>query len=298
MVRRSLSLGLFGLLAVVALVLVLRPGPCARPLAYRIDKFDDRFGITSEELREALRQAEEVWERPYGRKLFVETASARLAVNLQYDERQQRTQTGSRLRGSMTETRASHEAVGRSYEEWRATYERRLRDFKDGQAEYQSRAQALNAQVQEWNARGGAPADARAVLEAERSRLADMRQRLESDRAGLQELAATVSGLAQKGNTIAQTHNQSVATFNALYGAPRRFHKGEFDGRQIAIFEFHDSRDLVLLLAHELGHALGIRHVEDPASIMHAVAGGQPVGALAAAPADLAALRKACRRFL
>ena len=286
-----------GLVAAVAVFLVVRPGPCARPLAYRLDQFDERFGITREELREALRQAEEVWERPHGRDLFVETATARLAVNLHYDERQQRTQTGTRLRGSMSETRASHEAVGRSYEEWRATYERRVRDLKDAQAEYQSRAQALGAQVQEWNARGGAPADVRAGLEAERARLAEMRQRLESDRAALQDLATTVSGLAEKGNTIAQTHNQSVATFNALYGAPRQFHKGEFDGRQIAVFEFHDNRDLVLLLAHELGHALGIRHVEDPASVMHAVAGGQPIGSLVATPADLAALQKACRRF-
>jgi Matrixin len=295
--RRSISLGLLGFLIAAALVLVLRPGPCARPLAYRLDQFDDRFGISREELRDALRQAEEVWERALGRDLFMETSTARLAVNLIYDERQQRTQTANRLRGAMNDTRASHESVGRSYDEWRATYERRVRDFKDAQAEYQSRAEALNAQVQEWNARGGAPADARAALEAERSRLAEMRQRLESDRAALQELAATVSGIAEKGNAIAQTHNQSVSTFNALYGAPRQFHKGEFDGRQIAVFEFHDRRDLVLLLAHELGHALGIRHVDDSAAIMHAVAGGQPIGSLALTEADLAALRKACRRF-
>jgi hypothetical protein len=261
-----------------------------------VDRFDERFGLSRQEFAEALRQAEEVWERAVGRDLFLETPSARLAVNMYYDERQQRTQASDRIRGSLKESRASHEAVGRNYEEWRATYERRLRDYKDSQAEYESRARAFNQQVQEWNARGN-PHGERPALESERLRLADMRQRIESDRVALQELASTVSDLADKGNAIAVSHNAGVATFNALYGAPRQFHKGEFDGRQIAVFEFHDSRDLVLLLAHELGHAIGIRHVDDSAGIMHAVAGGQPMGALTPTEADMAALRKACRRF-
>src|SRR4030095_4461610 len=114
-------------------------------------------------------------------------------------------------------------------------YERRLRDFKDAQAEYQSRAEALNAQIREWNARGNAPADMRYTFEAERARLADMRSRLESDRAALQHLAGTESGLAQKGNAIATQHNASVAPFNALYGAPRQFHKGGLDGREVGV---------------------------------------------------------------
>lgn len=292
---RKLGIALVTVLVVAAAVAVIR-GSCSRPLPYRVALFDERFGLSRQEFAEALRQAEEVWERAVGRDLFVETPTARLAVNLYYDERQQRTQASDRMRGSLKESRASHDAVGRNYEEWRATYERRLRDYKDGQAEYQSRAQALNQQVQEWNARGN-PHGERPALENERARLADMRQRLEFDRAALQDLASTVSGLAEKGNAIAATHNAGVATFNALYGAPRQFHKGEFDGRQIAVFEFHDGRDLVLLLAHELGHALGVRHVDDSAGIMHAMAGGQPMGALTPTEADMAALRKACRRL-
>jgi hypothetical protein len=301
MARRRIWLGLLVPALIVAagaagfLVWSDRYAPCARPVAYRVETVDPRFGVSAEDVREALRQAETVWRRSLGRDLFTESPTARLAVTFVYDERQQTTQTAQRLRRSMRDTGASHAAIGKSHAAWRATYEARARDYADGHAAYQRRAQAYQEKVQQWNARGGAPRDAREELEAERAQLDATRRQLEADRAALDELAATVKSLTEQGNAVAEAHNRDVGTFNALYGAPREFHKGEFNGREITVFEFHDARDLALLLAHELGHALGLGHVEDPAAIMNAMAGGQAVDPIAATPADVAALTTLCR---
>jgi matrixin len=300
MVRRTRWLAM--LLVVVAavggaVVWTRIHAPCSRPIAYRVDRVDPRFGLTADEVREALRRAEALWRGAAGRDLFVETPAAALVVRLVYDERQQTTQASLRLQRSLRDAERSHTVSSQAYGAARAHYEARARDFQDAQQSFLRRSQEYNARVQEWNARGGVPADLRATLDAERTHLEAEQRQLEKDRLVVNELGASVNALAVHSNALAAQHNTGAATFNSLYGTPRQFHKGEFNGREIAVYEFRDAGDLALLLAHELGHALGLDHVGDPAAVMHAMASGQAIEPLALAPADLAALRAHCRHL-
>jgi hypothetical protein len=296
MARRLGWLGLLAFLMLGAAVWTLWPAPCGKPVVYRLGPVDDRFGLSSDEVLAAVGEAGALWEHGLGRKLFTYDPRAQLTVTLVFDDRQQTTQGGHRLRSTMQDLQASHESVGKSYAEWLATYERRARNYELTYADYQQRAAAFNARVQDLTARGGASPETQAAVQAERNQLDSMRRDLESDRVSVESLGASVRSLAEKGNSLAEAHNRNVATFNTLYGAPRTFHKGEFDGREITVFEFHDMRDFTMVIAHELGHALGIGHVDDPTAIMHAVGGEQAIEPLALTAADLAALKTVCRR--
>jgi predicted Zn-dependent protease len=87
-----------------------------------------------------------------------------------------------------------------------------------------------------------------------------------------------------------------VQSYNTLYGENRRFHKGEYNGKEITIYQYQDRDDLILILAHELGHALGLNHVADPKAVMHELLSDQDLDTLTLTDADVQELHTACGR--
>lgn len=267
--------------------------PCKIPLEYRVGSLDSRFDLTQEELRSALKEAEGLWEDAAGEDLFVYAEDGRLPVNLVYDTRQAITERNNSIKEDIDETSGTADSVKAAYDRANAQYQSKRAAYLAAQADYEAQLKSYNDSVAYWNARGGAPAKEYAALQSQKAALERSAQALESQRLALNTLAEEVNALSGRYNELAAEVNSGVDAINKTAG--REFEAGLYTksalGARIDIYEFSDHHELVRVLAHEMGHALGLEHNANPDSLMYELNESENT---TPTKEDLAGLRTTC----
>ena len=254
--------------------------PCAVPLAWRITRVDGEFGLGSVEADDALRTAIAEWEAAAGRVLFTVDAEAGFPIRFVYDGRQARGAEREGLEAQMRD-------IDQGLDERRAELARQsqvesmaLAEQERLSRELQERVVAYNEAVRRWNDSGGAPEEVLRELSAEgdalererlerqdrEQELAAIRRRIEADRQRLVEDVAEYNRLA---NEI-DDRFPPEAVQSGVYREAVRLREGRpvSVSREIRVYRFSDRADLVRVLAHELGHALGLGHADGSGVLM------------------------------
>lgn len=242
-------------------VTVAFPAPCARPLTYSIGRVDPQFHVSRDAFTGDVQHAEQVWEQASGKQLFVYDSHAQLTVNLVYDQRQQVADQASQFTDKLDTLSAQQQSTKNKYDQAYAAY-----------------TSAKNAYLQDIKNRKMTYDE------------------LEQERVAVNKLADTVNSLATKEQQIVSTYNANVEQFNTTYAGQREFDQGEYTGSAITIYEFSKNDDLQLVLEHELGHALGIGHVENTASIMYYMVNLKNLVATGLSIEDSNALARQCKK--
>jgi predicted Zn-dependent protease len=219
-----------------------------------------------------------------------------LKINLVYDYRQQATSKLASLGITVKNDRASYDMLKEKFTALQAEYNTEKSALNVRIDAFNQKQQAYETEVNSWNKKGGAPQAEYDKLQAEKVSLQQESSELQAEQAKLNAMVDEINALVVVLNRLVATLNLSVDQYNTVNGSRgESFEEGVYiengSNREIDIYEFSSRAKLVRVLAHELGHALGLDHVDDPKAIMYKLNQGT---SLTLSDADLSALKTKC----
>jgi len=242
---------------------------CPTPIAYRLGDIDESFDLSPVDAKQYVLEAENYWEEATGRDLFNYDEEAIFTVDFIFDERQMSANSEENQRDDLDIKKEESDLVMAAVENLRGEHESLTERYRNDVSVYEDKLSKYNAEVNKYNDRGGAPSDVFEELENERNSLSGESFRLTEKATELNKLVDEINELNDKGNKLVEKYNREVNEYNEEFGFVREFTQGDYHEGNIRIYKFTSKTELIIVLAHEFGHALGISHVEGDTSLMY-----------------------------
>jgi len=276
--------------------------PCDKPLEYSVGRFDSQFGISEEEFKTYIAEAGLVWEKALGRNIFTYKQGADFKINLIYDERQLATIQKQRTESGLLAAEDAFKKLDAELTVLKNEYDQKVSLHEQSLASFKNKESAYNAEIAAWNSKGGAPKNVFDSLETEKEYLNAEIKRINAQVADVNNMAKQLGLLIEERNTKVSEYNKVAEEYNKKYNEGLEFNQAEYKTGsssaktgEINVYQFGDKNALILALTHELGHALGMGHVENSKSIMYYISNINIETNLTPTTEDLAELNRVCK---
>lgn len=259
--------------------------PLDTRLRYRVADVDPRFGLSQQQVIQLSQEAAEIWHKGTLKPLFIYDPNAQLAIHLIYDDRQEQYNAYKQVQKTLAADKARNDLYAENLANSRKGLEMNEQQLRSKQAMIRAEIAQLSQERMNWNQ----------IEHAQGPNMPRVERELEQVKAQAMQLDQEIDRFNQQNDQFNQqvlSYNQQIDQYNAgVIQASQRFparefHKGVFMGDQIQIYQFDAEDDLRLTLAHELGHALGLSHHNDPAALMYPILGAQQLENFKLMPAD------------
>jgi hypothetical protein len=236
----------------------------------RIGQIDEQFNVDATALTTALKNAVHEWNAATGKNLFVVRDDGDVAVNLLFDGRQD---TVNQLAREEREISALSEDLSARLQAHTSILER----HKSAVAEWNRETEAHNKLVEMIDARSASlvenPEDY-VALQAERQRIDEMGAHLNEGKRYLVRQGELIIKDTSNLEAEKQSLKARIRSLRERFSSnvlPDGEHRRGLSVNEINVYTFHNLETFHVVLLHEMGHALGLPHIDERPAIMHPV---------------------------
>jgi chromosome segregation ATPase len=268
-----------------------------KTLRYRIGSVDGRFALSREEVSDAVHQAIFLWEKAVGHTIFKEDPHGEIRIDFVYDKRQAVTDNLKTISVDIDDTKASYDELMTRYEDMLMEVEQKKDAYTSDYNSYLTAFNVYQTEIDAANQKVGFSKDEFQRFEEKKHDLESQLAELQVKRSDLHKTVDDLNNMVAVIGEIASSHNSQVMN----YKNTRKDLSGEFDAgryemniygeKNITIYHVKDRDKLVRALAHELGHAQGLKHSSNPDSIMYYLNRSDSIKLL---PEDILAMQARC----
>ena len=273
--------------------------PCRSPLTYRFGHIDRRFNVSKEELKNVMKDVEDLWSTALGRNLLNYNRNGEVVINLVYGKDQKRTEDEQTLSGRIEVLKKQVEMSKKKYQHQMKLYRKKKNELRTTISHYTEIAKNFNKKISRWKAEGGIPQKEEQNIEKTKQQIAYLQLQIKKKQKHTETLRKQVNSISKHLNTIIDLQNQMISKYNNKFSDPQKFDQGRYirDGNKekINIYQFSNRAELKTVLAHEAGHAMGLGHVDNPKAIMNAMMDKQDIFHLSLTKEDIKAIKERCQ---
>ena len=272
--------------------------PCSETLTVQVGDIDSRYNITKPEVEELIREVAGVWSNAAGSNAIMYDENGEISLNLIYADEQKLSDKERQYRDRLEQEEVSITVGEREYQQMKNQYDEEVQQYQGRSNNLQASIDQLNQWVDQKNEQGGFNEEDLERFENRKQQIDQVRVQLANTETRLARKADELNNRVDFLNERVERKNQLVDEYNRTFSGEREFTQGQYqwtaNTKVIDIFSFIDREELKLVIAHEVGHALGIGHVQNPKSVMHRLMGEQIRPGIKLTSEDIEALQNVC----